>query len=835
MRISQLLVIFITSLLALHTNNALANNTIISTVPTIQNWTAGSGEFTAVDGSNIIIHSSSAGKSTELAGITTAVADTANHLVAEMLAVTNLNYTVITSDQATKGDILLKLLPSLNTALGDEGYILEIGGNIKIKANTNTGLYYGAQSVLQVLKADDDHKNVNKGRVVDYPSLPERGIMIDAGRKYWKIDYLKDLVRTLGWQKMNRLHIHFTEWNAFRLASDNPALLGLAAVGSYSQTEIDDLEAFAKEHHVIIVPEVDIPGHAKLLGDYSKEDAFSCESMGSAADWEGSSGPRWTVDYTGVSENSPNTGRDFLSSLINEFVPWFDGPYFHIGTDEVPEGSHLSDCPDITNYVADNTNVSVNGDVLVEFIDETNNQIKALGKKTQMWNWYERTPTSNSAAPSNDILVDVWAGNAENNYIAKGFDVIKTGAGGFYLTPGFKNTFPSNNTIYTWNNTSSAHLKGVKVSVWTDTAYTWPDQQFENLMFDSRAVSAERNWYGVQDTTTLSSFLTRARNLGTPATLSGEKNSINKKLWSIHAVSSEETNNEDGAASNAFDGLGTTIWHSNYSNGNNDNFPYNLDIDLGATYDLYGARFQTRRNNQRDLNGLVDSYDFSVSSDGINWTAVVTDGEFYDLINERKARTINFSKQTARYVRFTPKSATNNDRFASLAELDLFGTTVGGAPIVREYAKIQIRSKTDMSFCLGLEDESESLINGDKSEMRSCLNTDNYQLWQRRDEGNGYISLRLASDDNKCLDVHRGADGTVNSNDQLIIWDCHLGNNQLWKVEAKDYGYFNIQSKANTDVCIDIDSTSSQSIANKDLIQLQPCASRDQQQWVLIE
>ncbi len=303
-----------------------------------------------------------------------------------------------------------------------------------------------------------------------------------------------------------------------------------------------------------------------MLGDYSKEDAFSCYTLSEPqVHWEGSAGPRWTINYTGVSQNSPNTGRDFLENLLSEFVPWFDGPYFHIGTDEVPEGSKLNNCAELTNYVADTPSLTRNGDVLVEAIDELNDHVKSLGKKTQMWNWYERQSTT--IEPSNDILVDVWAGNAESAYINLGFDVIKTGDGGFYLTPGFVDTFPSNQTIFTWNNTSSSHLKGVKVSVWTDTAYTWPDYQFENLMFEYRAVSAERNWVGAQSSSKLSGFLSKVHQVGASSSYKGEQNAIPKDNWKVHNVSSQETAQEDGKASNIFDGVGTTIWHSKYSGG----------------------------------------------------------------------------------------------------------------------------------------------------------------------------------------------------------------------------------------------------------------------------
>ncbi|WP_133406479.1 family 20 glycosylhydrolase [Parashewanella tropica] len=815
-------------------HSAFASNAVIETVPSIKSWSGGAGQFSALNNANVIINSNSSRTESTLSGITTTVTETANHFILDLKATTGLNYQATTNNTANSGDVLLTLLNTYDSSIGDEGYKLDIGDYVEVKANTVTGLYYGTQSLLQALKSDDDNKDIAKGTVSDFPTLPERGIMIDAGRKYWQLSYLKDLIRVLGWQKMNRLHLHLTEWNAFRLSSNNPALNGLAALGSYTESEINELEALAKKHHVIIVPEIDIPGHAKLLGDFSKSDAFSCNSMSRPGySWEGASGPRWTIDYTGISTNSPNTGRDFLYSIVDEFLPWFDGPYFHIGTDEVPESWRLSNCSELTNYVEDTPSLSTPGDVLVEFIDEMNQRIKSHGKKTQMWNWYERQNTS--IEPANDILVDVWAGNAESAYINLGFDVIKTGAGGFYLTPGFENTFPSNSTIYTWNSNASSKVKGVKVSVWTDTAYTWPDQQFESLMFDSRAVSAERNWSGAQSSSTLNNFLAKARKLGRPDTTEGEQHTISKKNWTVHSAGSQETSSEDGKASNIFDGLGTTIWHSNYSNGSNDNFPYNVDIDLGANYDLYGARFQARRNQGRDLNGLVNTYDFAVSSDGVNWTIIIENGEFYDLVNERKARRVDFQKQTARYVRFTAKSATNGKKFAALAELDLFGTTVGGNAIVHDRPNIQIRPKTDMSFCLGIDRENGSVANGDTAEMRVCNKTDEYQKWERHDEGNGFYSIRLANNTNICLDVNRGSDQKINAGDEILVWNCHLGDNQLWKIGRETYGFFSLKPKGDTEACIDITASSSSIVSANDDINLQNCDANDEQQWVLIE
>ncbi len=377
---------------------------------------------------------------------------------------------------------------------------------------------------------------------------------------------MKDLIRQMGWLKLNRLHLHLTDWKAFRLDSDDASLEGLAALGSYDRSTIEALEAVAKRHHVVIVPEIDIPGHAKTMGDFSKDNAFGCASMSEPDhSWEGAGGPRWTLNYTGVSANSPASGRNFMYGLIDEFASWFSGPYFHIGTDEVPDdlggANHQDNCPEITGYVSDSPGLSKNGDVLVDFINWMNGRLKTHGKRTQIWTWYARVATT--IDPASDMLMDAW-GNEEQGLANNGYDVIKTGWG-FYLVPGVsaKRSFPDYSLLYTWNKVTSPRLKGVKLSVWTDHSLMWPDYQYENLMFTSRALAAERNWHGAHaNDSSLTEFIGRAESLGSAPLFAGEPAALPKGAWTIHNAPSQETVAGDCGAGNAIDGRGDTAWQS---------------------------------------------------------------------------------------------------------------------------------------------------------------------------------------------------------------------------------------------------------------------------------
>ena len=113
------------------------------------------------------------------------------------------------------------------------------------------------QSLLQLFAQD---RNLQRGSIRDFPRFGERGFMIDAGRQYFEIAYIESLIRKLAWMKMNFIHLHFTEWQAFRLKSD--LFPGLAPEQSYSKEDIRRIQEYAATYHIMVVPEIDLPAHA---------------------------------------------------------------------------------------------------------------------------------------------------------------------------------------------------------------------------------------------------------------------------------------------------------------------------------------------------------------------------------------------------------------------------------------------------------------------------------------------------------------------------------------------------------------------------------------------
>jgi len=142
---------------------------------------------------------------------------------------------------------------------------------------------------------------------------------------------------------------------------------------------------------------------------------------------------------------------------------------------------------------------------------------------------------------------------------------------------------------------------------------------------------------------------------------------ISQAGWTLLYTDSEETQGEDGHATNAFDDSPTTIWHTQYTP-TAPAHPHEIQIDLGATYALTGFRYLPRQD--KDDHGMVAQYQFYASTDRTSWGTAVASGTFNSDRNEKR---VMFTSKTARYVRFVALSEINGQPWTSVAELDLIG------------------------------------------------------------------------------------------------------------------------------------------------------------------
>jgi hypothetical protein len=139
--------------------------------------------------------------------------------------------------------------------------------------------------------------------------------------------------------------------------------------------------------------------------------------------------------------------------------------------------------------------------------------------------------------------------------------------------------------------------------------------------------------------------------------------------WSVVRVSSEETQDENAGARNAFDDSASTYWHTEWGGDTSPGHPHELVIDLGATYTLEAFRYTPRQD--KDEGGMVADYAFYASESSTDFGAAVAEGTFG---STREPTEVSFTPKAARYIRFVALSQINGEKLASVAELDVVGS-----------------------------------------------------------------------------------------------------------------------------------------------------------------
>lgn len=469
------------------------NPTFPNVVPSLREWRGGRGVFRLTPATRIVVGNA-------------ALAETAEALQQELMEICGQTLKV-TSGPPSAGDVFLTLTAP-DPQLGEQGYQLEIADRVTLSAGAEAGFFYGTRSLLQMLRQADDRSTLPQGLARDYPAYRERGLMLDAGRRYFQMDYLEQTIRRMAWLKLNVLHLHLSDWNGFRLVSDTYP--GLASKEAYTKADLRRLQAVARRHHVTIVPEIDLPAHAKAITDYAPHLRFNCPSMDRGR-WAGGEQGGWMLDVTRAEV------RQWINALMNEFVPLFDGPYFHLGGDEYEFDPQKWACPELVEAMRAK-GYPEPGDVFVEWINETGALVKSHRKQLQIWNWWECRDQKTSLWPDKDIVINAWVSDAEW-FLQRGYTVMASPEDRLYLAPGLTEVIQEpkdygvihSDWLYEqWTPNAHPNLLGYKICVWADRVEAWPDAAFESVLEQPRAVLAERLWGGPRSNT-LAEFDARVR------------------------------------------------------------------------------------------------------------------------------------------------------------------------------------------------------------------------------------------------------------------------------------------------------------------------------------
>jgi hexosaminidase len=266
------------------------------TVPALQRWTPAAGAFVFTSSTRVVVSARSA-----------AADDLARDLSSRGLG----QRLPVVGARPRTGDVVLALTRARS---GSEAYRLVVGRTIRVEASSSAGLYYGTQTVLQL---GSQSRRVPAGTAVDRPVHPFRGVMIDAGRKYWSVAWLRNLIRQMAYQKYNVLHLHLSDNQGFRIESTrHPEVVSAQHL---TKAQVRALIAYAARLNIEVVPEIDSPGHMQAV--LAKHPDLQITT---------STGRR---DGANLDFVKP-AARRLVRELIEEYVPLFPGKRWHIGGDE---------------------------------------------------------------------------------------------------------------------------------------------------------------------------------------------------------------------------------------------------------------------------------------------------------------------------------------------------------------------------------------------------------------------------------------------------------------------------------------------------------------------
>ena len=231
-----------------------------------------------------------------------------------------------------------------------DGYIMRYSREgVVITGGSETGLHYGAMTLLQLLQQNDG-SILYPFTIVDEPRFAWRGMHLDVSRHFSSVEEIKRYLDLLAMYKMNVFHWHLTDDQGWRIEIKKYPLLtqvggyrdetligkpskkmqfdGQRYGGFYTQAQVREIVAYASERHILVVPEIEMPGHSRAaLAAYPQ---LACTD-----------GPFKTATSWGVFEDVFCAGEDatfdFLTDVLNEVMDLFPSQFVHIGGDECPK------------------------------------------------------------------------------------------------------------------------------------------------------------------------------------------------------------------------------------------------------------------------------------------------------------------------------------------------------------------------------------------------------------------------------------------------------------------------------------------------------------------
>jgi hexosaminidase len=404
------------------------------------------------------------------------------------------------------------ILEHLNKDIPDTAgfYKMEImPGTILIRGNEQ-GIFYGIQTFMQMTFSN---LNLQSCMITDYPRFQWRGMHLDVSRHFFGVDFIKKYIDLLAMYKMNVFHWHLTDDQGWRIeikkypklteigAWRNGSMIGhyneqkfdtIRYGGFYTQEEIKEVVAYAKQKHITIVPEIEMPGHA--MADLSAYPQYSCTG-----------GPFEVGKAWGVYDDVFCAGNDstfiFLQNILDEVAELFPGEYIHIGGDECPK-TRWKECEKCQSRMK-NENLKDEHHLQSYFIQRIEKYLNTKGKKIIGWDEI----LEGGLAPNAAVMS--WRGTEGGIAAAKEnhFVVMTPGSHCYFDhyqgNPRFEPLAIGGNTtlekVYSYepvptelNEEASKYILGAQGNVWTE--YMYNENQVEYMVLPRMLALSEVLW-----------------------------------------------------------------------------------------------------------------------------------------------------------------------------------------------------------------------------------------------------------------------------------------------------------------------------------------------------
>jgi len=385
------------------------------------------------------------------------------------------------------------ILIKTDSVLKEEEYYMNVGiDTLEINASTKKGLMHAIQTIRQITMLNSSH--VPCVTIKDFPAFQWRGMLLDCSRHFMDKEFVKRYIDLLALHKMNVLHWHITEDQGWRIAIDSfPRLTEIGAWrtekdgsiygGFYSKEDINEIIDYASQMHILVVPEIELPGHCQAaLSAYPN---LSCtgDSIPVQTDW-------------GVFKDIYCAGNDtvfsFLEQVLDQVIEMFPSLYIHIGGDEVPT-YRWENCVKCQARIQEE-DLANEHQLQSYFINRVAKYLRTKNKTIIGWD------EVSEGEVSKDAIIQVWRGlDYGKQAIEKGHSLIMSPTSHCYLD--YDLGAISLEKVYSFDPTPNAYfvnnVLGAECNMWTERA---PQELVDSKVFPRILAMSEVLWnYGDKD------------------------------------------------------------------------------------------------------------------------------------------------------------------------------------------------------------------------------------------------------------------------------------------------------------------------------------------------